>query len=154
VIKITLHSRVARQEITRLRQQLDTTAMTSATGLRQLRYALMETALATTAGLSEQQCQQLLQRPDFYSLSGCYELLCRNREQLFDISDASSWLANAGLRWVGMQAQPEAEQLARQTYSCPAGELTPEQWQLLENQSPALFIGRYQFYAIKPAHDQ
>lgn len=153
VIKITLHSRIARQGITRLRQQLDTTAITSVTGLQQLRYALMETALATTAGLSEQQCQQLLQRPDFYSLSGCYELLCHNQEQLFDIGDAISWLANAGLRWVGMQAQPEAEQLARQTYGCPASELTPEQWQLLENQSPALFIGRYQFYAIKPADD-
>ncbi|WP_221799325.1 class I SAM-dependent methyltransferase [Oceanobacter mangrovi] len=150
IIKLALYSRTARQGILQLRQQLHSSEISSRTEIQQLRYGLMEGDLARVAGLNDSQRREILSSRDFYTVSGCRDLLCNPVEHLFDIADIEHWLSRAGLQWAGMLARGDAVQLAQQVFGLAANELTPAQWQQLEAEAPKLFAGMYQFYAFKP----
>jgi len=151
VIKLALYSRTARLGIQQLRKQLDTPELQTADEIRQLRFSLREMNLQQQQGFSARQRQEILASRDFYTLSGCRDLLCNPVEHLFDISQIEDWLQRAGLKWVGMLASGRAVQLADEYFQQPAAELTPQQWQQIEKEHTQLFAGMYQFYAIKPA---
>lgn len=195
IIKIALYSSTAREQISRLRsmmlsseasgdlfdgpnentgsQEPSKAAVSPAiedASLRQLRYGILNGDVAQALGGD---WQPVLESADFYSLSGCRDLLCHEQEITFDIEQIEQTLLKpAGLNWVGLlppagfnASQPASIEMAmtgasatrtRQSDSAsiqailnPAEE-APAFWAEQELNNPRLFSGMYQIYAMKP----
>jgi hypothetical protein len=83
---------------------------------------------------------------DFYSLSGCRDLVFHVREHRYTPPQLAELIAGAGLRLVGFDAPPEASAAFRQAFGA-ADPLDLNLWDQLEARRPTLFAGMYQLWA-------
>jgi SAM-dependent methyltransferase len=83
---------------------------------------------------------------DFYSLSGCRDLVFHVHEHRYTPLGVGELLASAGLRLIGFEAPPEAAARFRETFGA-ADPLDLALWDRLEQRHPTLFAGMYQFWA-------
>lgn len=84
---------------------------------------------------------------DFYSISGCRDLLMHTHEQRLDITDIRRILDENGLEFRGFIVHPEVKSAyAAQFPDDPEG-LNLDQWAAFEQANRATFIGMYQFWA-------
>lgn len=141
VIKIALYSAQARVAITELRKLLNHKLPQSEDEIRLVREALLQNTLP---GL----WQDLFNSPDFYSLSGCRDLVFHAQEHVFNVLDLPRFLQCANLQWIGMLAPPNSSDIINKTGKL-AGELSVQEWHKIEQENTNLFAGMYQFYAIK-----
>lgn len=141
LIKIALYSKTARKAISDLRQILHDNQPKDAQAIRLVREALLQKSLPGN-------WEALYQSPDFYSLSGCRDLIFHEQEQAFCLSEIPEFLAQAGLNLIGILAPADSEKLltlmGKNTH-----ELSLDDWQALEQANTDLFSGMYQFYASK-----
>ncbi|MEN9464950.1 MAG: hypothetical protein RL217_1131 [Pseudomonadota bacterium] len=141
IIKIALYSKTARQVISALRQTLAEHRPRDAQGMRLVREAILQKALPGN-------WEALLNSPDFYSLSGCRDLIFHEQEHVFDVLDLPNFLASAQLTYLGMLAPAGSENLLNWAGK-QAHEISIQEWHTLEQANSDLFAGMYQFYAIK-----
>lgn len=141
VIKLALYSGQARVAVTELRKLLGNKLPQSEDEIRLLREALLQNALP---GLWE----DLFKSPDFYSLSGCRDLIFHTQEHVFSVLDLPKFLQAAGIQWLGMLAPNNSSEIVSK-YSRSAGELDVQEWHSLEQEHTNMFAGMYQFYGIK-----
>jgi 2-polyprenyl-3-methyl-5-hydroxy-6-metoxy-1,4-benzoquinol methylase len=92
----------------------------------------------------------LKESTDFYSLSGCRDLVFHVQEQAYTPPQLGELIAGAGLRLVGFEAPPEAIAAFRAAFGA-ADPLDLALWDRLETQRPTLFAGMYHLWAQKPA---
>lgn len=92
----------------------------------------------------------LKESADFYSLSGCRDLVFHVQEHRYTPPQLGELIAGAGLRLVGFEASPEAK-AAFVTAFGPADPLDLGLWDRLETRRPRLFAGMYHLWAQKPA---
>lgn len=142
VMKIALYSATARRTISRLRTLLAANRPQQDTAIRLVREALLQQSLPGD-------WQDIYQSADFYSLSGCRDLLFHEQEHVFDVLELPEFLQHAGLQWMGMLPPPGAQALIDLTGK-HCSEISVQEWHQLEQNNPDLFAGMYQFYAIKP----
>lgn len=142
VIKLGLYSQTARQQITHLRNLLKENMPRSDAQIRLVREALLQKQI--NADVSE-----IISSPDFYSLSGCRDLLFHTQEHLFDIDKLQELISHANLQWVGFLPPASAYFYAQNLFNQKPHELSLEKWQQMETEYPSLFAGMYQFYARK-----
>ncbi|WAC61177.1 class I SAM-dependent methyltransferase [Brevundimonas sp. SL130] len=86
---------------------------------------------------------------DFYSLSGCRDLVFHVQEHRYTPPQLGELIAGAGLRLVGFEASPEA----RAAFAGAFGRADPLDlglWDQLEARRPDLFAGMYHLWAQKP----
>lgn len=83
---------------------------------------------------------------DFYSLSGCRDLVMHVCEHRFTLPQLHSWLSNAGLEFIGFQNPvPGAKEAYRQRFGdAPLNDLA--NWHAVETERPHLFAGMYVFW--------
>lgn len=141
VIKLALYSGQARVTVTELRKLLGSKLPQSEDEIRLLREALLQNALP---GLWE----DLFKSPDFYSLSGCRDLIFHAQEHVFSVLDLPKFLQAGGIQWLGMLAPNNSADIVSK-YSRSAGELDVQEWHNLEQEHTNMFAGMYQFYGIK-----
>ena len=79
---------------------------------------------------------------DFYSVSGCRDLVFHAHEQRFTLPQIGLLLEQAGLELIGLDAPPEAVAAFRQAYG-DADRLDLTLWDRLEQAKPFLFAGMY-----------
>jgi len=109
-------------------------------GIREARALLM--------GLPpEHPAHSVVWSPDFYSLSGCRDLVLPAKEHRFTLPSLADWLDTAGLRFIGFENPvPGALHTYRQRFpddpSCSRLDL----WHQLEEERPRLFAGMYVFW--------
>ena len=113
-----------------------------------------------------QACEHVLNAPEFYTATGCRDLLLHPCECSFTLLELQSLLESAGLELVGMWFQSlEADRMARAAYAQSAqygaigGSLTPAdapdlqadlaRWHRLEEEDPSLFGRMHVLYAQK-----
>jgi SAM-dependent methyltransferase len=92
----------------------------------------------------------LKESADFYSLSGCRDLIFHVQEHRYTPRQLGELIEGAGLRLVGFEASPEA----RAAFAAAFGSADPLDlglWDRLEARRPELFAGMYHFWAQKPA---
>ena len=142
LIKIALYSTAARQNIIRLREQLEQHMPTQANDMRLIREAMLQGSLSGD-------WSDIFNSSDFYSLSACRDLLFHQQEHTFNCEQLQQLIDEAKLEFIGMIPQGESEQLAQQLFNKAGHQLTLEQWGEVENQKPELFVAMYQFYARK-----
>jgi SAM-dependent methyltransferase len=92
----------------------------------------------------------LRESADFYSLSGCRDLVFHVQEHRYTPPLLGELIAGADLRLVGFEASPEAK-AAFATAFGRADPLDLDLWDRLETQNPTLFAGMYHLWAQRPA---
>jgi SAM-dependent methyltransferase len=88
---------------------------------------------------------------DFYSLSGCRDLIFHVQEKQFTIPEIKTMLERLGLAFVGFEltypAVPTAYALR---FPDDPTQTNLDRWDLFEREHPDLFSGMYQFWCQKP----
>ncbi|MBU1270871.1 MAG: class I SAM-dependent methyltransferase, partial [Alphaproteobacteria bacterium] len=88
----------------------------------------------------------LKESADFYSLSGCRDLVFHVQEHRYTPPELGRLIAGAGLRLVGFEASPEARAAFNSAFGA-ADPLDLSLWDTLEARRPTLFHGMYQVWA-------
>jgi ubiquinone/menaquinone biosynthesis C-methylase UbiE len=144
VMRIGLYSQLARRQINAIRSQhaAELVANFNTSKLRQMRHQLIE----------QQANDPVLGIADFYSASGCRDLLCHVHEHQYTIDGLKNLLASCALRFVGFNFQSdrnEGRQLFRQLFGSAKPMDNLDCWADVEAQLPELFAEMYIFYARK-----
>ena len=84
---------------------------------------------------------------DFYSLSGCRDMLFHVREHNFTLPEVAAALDAVGLEFCGFQADDDTRRLYRTLFGSQQ-HLT--YWDTLEHLYPHTFLGMYQFWCHRP----
>lgn len=95
----------------------------------------------------ESLASRLLHISDFYALSECRDLLFHVQEHTFSLPHIGRLLADAGLAFIGLELTPAQLRAFETRFPGTRSRYDLDAWDLLEQQSPHLFIGMYQFWA-------
>lgn len=143
VMRIGLYSRTARQEITRVRHRIAALGYeATAAGIRRCRQDLMEQR--------GDDAWRSIFISDFFSLSGCRDLLFHVQEHCLDVTDIRAFLEENGLVFLGFELDPA--QLVRYATRFPEDRAATDlgNWQVFEREHPETFMEMYQFWVQKP----
>jgi SAM-dependent methyltransferase len=86
---------------------------------------------------------------DFYSLSACRDLLFHVQEHRFSLPQIAVFLAEHGLRFIGMNAAAQVRSAYRVQFPQDRTLTDLANWDLFERANPKTFIGMYQFWLQK-----
>lgn len=93
----------------------------------------------------------LRQSDDFYSLSGCRDLVFHVHERHYGFPEIAALVAGAGLELVGFHASPQAMTRFREAHGTEADMLDLDLWDQVEARHPYLFAAMIHFWCQKPA---
>ncbi len=98
--------------------------------------------------------KMLVGAKDFYSMSGCRDLLFNVMEHRFTIPEIAAFLDDNGLSFLGFEPfdDPTVLEKFRKQFAGAADEANLDQWHRFEADHPETFWGMYIFMAGKAAH--
>jgi 2-polyprenyl-3-methyl-5-hydroxy-6-metoxy-1,4-benzoquinol methylase len=136
-MRIGLYSERGRAAVVRARQLIAERGFKSTPdGIRACRAALR----------TDESFASIVRNEDFYSMSGCRDLLFHVQEQRFELPQIKEMLRALGLQFTGFEFADSGMTLAR--YS--ADPLDLDAWHVYERQHPDTFARMYQFWVRKP----
>lgn len=140
VMKIGLYSTTARTAIIAARQVAATYGCTPDTqGLRELRRHIMELP-------TDHAARGVLASRDFYSVSGCRDLILHTQECTFTIPEIASCLAQLQLQFLGFQLSQPVQAQFYAEFPHINGQRDLPAWHEFELRHPDTFAGMYQFW--------
>lgn len=140
LLKIGLYSKEARRIVTTARQWIkDLDYKPTLNDIRRFRENLLEDRL-------EGDFKPLLSSRDFYSTSGCRDLLFHVQEHCFTPRGLVGILHRHELTFLGFIASASTKQLFKKTMGQSASIKNLNAWHRFEQQYPDTFAGMYQFY--------
>jgi SAM-dependent methyltransferase len=143
LMNIGLYSEFARRHIATLQAHFRQSGLHSSTDdIRRARAAII-------AGDSEAG-RRVMRIADFYSISGCRDLLFHVQERRFRLSELTGMLARAGLRFLGF-GWSDSRVPDRYRQENPEDPLMTDlaRWDIYERRHPDTFLGMYQFWCQK-----
>src|SRR3546814_7758791 len=123
-MRIALYSRRARVLVREAHALIAERGWQGDDGIRALRAHIL--ALPPEAPLA-----RLTESDDFWSLSGCRDLLFHVLEHQFDVPGIARMIDAAGLSLVALDAPAEAQRLFRERFGDHASPLDPQRWDAL-----------------------
>jgi len=141
LMKIGLYSGLARQNILRMRKEINQSGIGSSD-------AAMKSFRSSVINSSKEQYKKIQSSNDFYSMSELCDLLFHVQEHLFTIPQLKDCLSELGLRFCGF----EANRIVRDFKLVNVGEddlYNLDKWNIYEEANPHCFIGMYQFWCQK-----
>ena len=87
---------------------------------------------------------------DFYSLSGCRDLLFHAQEYRLTIPQLKQFIDANALRFLGFELGQQYLRQYRARYPDDAGLTNLDNWHVFETEQPGTFVGMYQFWVQKP----
>jgi len=140
LMKIGLYSETARRLVVEAREWIDQLGYRATrTDIRRFRALLLEKRL-------EGDFDGLFNSRDFYSTSGCRDLLFHTQEHRFSPVQIESMLDRHRLHFLGFILSNTARRTFQQTHPDPEALLDLSTWHRFEQEHPATFAGMYQFY--------
>jgi tetratricopeptide (TPR) repeat protein/SAM-dependent methyltransferase len=139
VMNVGLYSESGRADVVRARAFVAAHGFaTTPDGIRDCRAAM----LASDDPLLAAACR----RADFYSLSGCRDLLFHVEEHRLSLPEIAAFIEGAGLAFLGFDA--DAALLAKFAARFPEGGAQTDLgcWHAFETENPATFAAMYQFW--------
>jgi 2-polyprenyl-3-methyl-5-hydroxy-6-metoxy-1,4-benzoquinol methylase len=134
-MRVGLYSEVGRRAVVRARELIASQGYKpDAEGIRACRAALRSRA----------EFQNLARNEDFYSMSGCRDLLFHVQEHRFTLPQIEAMLARLDLRFLGFELA-DSQALAR--YRARFSDDTLANWHRFEQEFPDTFSRMYQFWA-------
>ncbi len=147
VMKIALYSEQARKKIIAFRQLIEQSNNTSKNELDQrlLRQALLMNQIPGD-------WNEIINSPDFYSMSNCRDLIFHEQEYQFTPNKIASLLSDNQLDFIGMLPTMTARKLMENQIGKLDKNNTLENWDIIEQNNPDIFAGMYQFYCRKQSN--
>ncbi len=143
LLKLGLYSYRAREIVRQMRQVIqDYDLPASASGIRTLRQAILE-------GRMPYDFQGILSSQDFYSLSGCRDLLFHVQETQYEPSELKTFIEREKLSFLGFVLPEATRNEYRNTFPKDTSLTDLQNWQQFEQQHPTMFAGMFQFYVQK-----
>lgn len=87
---------------------------------------------------------------DFYSASGCRDLLFHQQETLFDLPGLLTMVRDQGLVPVALDVDTSAARLYATAFQSPPDRAAFDRWHQLEQRHPGLFASMYHLWCRKP----
>jgi SAM-dependent methyltransferase len=145
VMRIGLYSTIARQPLQAAREFARQSGFPGTPdGIRRCRRAILD--------LPEQHpARAVLASDDFYSLSGCRDLIMHVQERSFTLPQIANCLRKLGLQLIALHCPPEVHAAFRAAFPDPAALTNLELWDRFEKQHPDVFRGMYQFSCARRA---
>jgi 2-polyprenyl-3-methyl-5-hydroxy-6-metoxy-1,4-benzoquinol methylase len=135
LMRVGLYSASGRRQIARARELIAARGFKpDLEGIRACRAALR----------GDPQFEQIVRNEDFYSVSGCRDLLFHVHEHNFTLPQVDAMLAQLGLRFLGFEFPDNGETLAR--FRSRFQEETLANWNAFEQEFPDSFGRMYQFW--------
>ena len=143
-MRIGLYSKLARQDIVAAREHIAKRGhRPSAENIRRCRHELAD--FGTDAPLSK-----VVNRLDFFSTSGCRDLLFHVQEHQFTLPDIDDFLRANELEFLGFDLPVGTLQNFRQRFPNYGTMNNLALWHTFELENPSLFTSMYQFWIRKP----
>jgi tetratricopeptide (TPR) repeat protein/SAM-dependent methyltransferase len=89
--------------------------------------------------------------PDFFSISGCRDLLFHVQEHRMNLGEIAAFLHANSLIFLGFEIFGTMFQAYRERFPNDLAATNLEQWQIFERENPDCFAGMYQFWIQKRA---
>jgi tetratricopeptide (TPR) repeat protein/2-polyprenyl-3-methyl-5-hydroxy-6-metoxy-1,4-benzoquinol methylase len=142
-MKLGLYSAIARQDIVSLRELIAERGYAAiANDIRRCRQELMALGRSAPSALAS---------PDFFSTSGCRDMLFHVQEHQMTLPDIESFLQESGLTFLGFEVDGDVRAAYRSRFPNDLAGTNLGQWQLFEHDNPSTFNAMYQFWIQKPA---
>ncbi|WP_287418785.1 methyltransferase domain-containing protein [Reinekea sp.] len=140
LLKLGLYSYQARATVRQMRQLIEHYDVPATTdGIRTLRQTVLDGKVPGNFG-------GLLSSQDFYSLSGCRELLFHSREFQYEPLELKAMIDRHGLKFLGFVLPESVRKDYSQRFPDDPRMVDLSHWQAFEQDHPALFAGMFQFY--------
>ena len=143
LMNIGLYSKLARRHIVELQAHFQQSGLrATANDIRQARAEI----IGTDNGI----CHRVRQITDFYSISGCRDLLFHVQERCYRLPEIATLLAKAGLQFLGFgwtDLRTPARYLRENPDDPSMTDLS--KWDSFEQRHPDTFLGMYIFWCQK-----
>ena len=141
MIRISLYSTYARRSVLDMRERIEDLKLAGqVSDIRQVRQTVI-------ADPTDSAHAALLQSDDFYSMSGCRDLLFHVQEQQFTLPEIQAALDDLELRFCGFDlADTSVVKAFSAQNSAPEALLDLDAWDQFEQANPHAFAGMYQFW--------
>ena len=141
IMHIALYSRTARRPLEAVQTMAAAMGgLGSADAVRRLRARVME---VNTDGAFD----VVLGTQDFYTVSGCRDMLSAVRENQFDLDMIARFLADNHFQFLGFQLPPDILEVYRRQNPADPAAIDIGAWQRFEAENPSTFISMYQIWA-------
>lgn len=138
-MKVGLYSRSARKRFQAARELArDRGFPATPEGIRACRKAILDLPPGDPA-------RRVLVSDDFYSMSGCRDLLMHVQEHTYALPEIAGFLRELGLEFLGFQCPAEITAEFRAMFRDPAALLDLALWDRFESARPETFVVMYQF---------
>ena len=146
MMRVGLYSEMARRHVVRARELIVAEGFTpTPQGIRACRAAIL-------ARQADPLLARVARGEDFYSLSGCRDLIFHVQEQRFTLPRIATILDELDLRFVGFEwAENDAPARYRARFPDDRGLSNLANWHAFEQDRPDTFVLMYQFWARKGA---
>ena len=94
--------------------------------------------------------KSVVQHGDFYSTSGCRDLLFHVQEYQHDLPEIAAFIAAEGLRFLGFELDARVSREYAGANPDDPAMLDLDRWNRFELANPNIFIAMYQFWVQKP----
>jgi len=143
VMRISLYSELARRRIVLAHQKIQELQLgNSNNDIKKFRGTIFSQPSGSPLA-------ELAQSDDFYSLSGCRDLLFHVQEHRFTLLQLQVIIAELGLTLIGFEAPAWARQQFHQQHNNTQAALDLEKWHEFETRHPDTFVGMYQLWLQK-----
>jgi hypothetical protein len=140
-----LYSEVARRPIAAARTRIAEGGLgSSAEDIRRFRQDLIQDA-------NLRPYASILESEDFFSLSGCRDLLFHVQEQCVNLAEIADFVQNHNLRLLGFELDDAVLAAYRHRFSEDRAATDLACWEAFEADHPGLFGGMYIFWVQKPS---
>ena len=143
LMKIGLYSELARQQIVEMREEINQ----GDSGSSDL---AMKSFRSSVLNSDKDHHKQILNSPDFYSLSTLRDLLFHVQEHRFSIPQIQNCLSELGLKFCGFDADKIVQKF-RSNNTEADDPYNLDKWSSYEEANPHTFAGMYQFWCQKIA---
>lgn len=144
VMIVGLYSRLARRNLNAARSLIDERGYDST--LEEVIRAARQELIALPAGAP---ARKVVGSKDFYSMSGCRDLLFHVQEHQFDLAEISAMLDELQLEFLGFQVSQEVKQQFQCRFPGNGPLRSLPLWGQFEEENPDTFFNMYQFWVRK-----
>jgi len=141
-MRIALYSELGREAVVAARDLIvETGCAADADGIRRMRQRILGLPTAHPA-------RAVTESPDFWSMSGCRDLLFHVQEHRFTLARIAESLVALDLEFLGFEiTDPGTRPAFRREYPQDVHQRSLVNWAQFESRHPQTFGGMYQFWA-------
>ena len=141
LMRVALYSDIARARFAKLQAEIDVEDAQAISGeIRCRRNAILKLPEDDPAAI-------VWQTGDFYSLSGCRDLLYHRREVRYGWPEIGEALRELDLKLVGVETATAALKVFyRERFPDDPAAVNPSNWDVIEREYPDSFLAMYQFW--------